>query len=817
MTPPPVPYDDAIGIQNLKDGTIPSISIDSGNVWKEVVSPSAVDETVTKERQSPLMETTGLESYPPLPTQGNTTVGTAPGKSSYANVTCTPSGTKVNVHTFFTPGGNGIGVVVPVEPIRSISKRFANTTYGFFWKSGWLTLWLLTMLGTLGVNMGCEDGLSAIATKIELKDNIVVVMPKITGEGYYTCNIRVEYEWRCACCKKMGFKTTKQQVYQPVSKKPTTNHEGNKKKNVDPANEVSKSNSFDALNSVNNDVELGNNGGSHLASQEMENIIINGKASLVDNEGKPLRNVDDDSEDGVASDDNEMASFLAKKDGYGTQSLLEQWKDSHELDDYEYAPYDDDMYEGHEILEMLQAFCDNLDIKWGKGRGVKEKSLKASNIEVVKDGTIPSISIDSGNVGKEVVSPSAVDETVTKERQSPLTETTGLESYPPLPMQGTTTAGTAHGKSSYANVTGTPSGTKEHLGKYGLVRSMFSSSTRSFSFQFNSMDGLNAMLENGPWFILNNPLILKKWHPDVNLLKEDVGTIPVWVKFHGVHVTAFSEDGLSVIATKIELKDNIVAVMPKITKESNYTCNIRVEYEWRCACCKVFGHVLEECPKNICVGVTKNLKKTSQIPKGIPVGQKMGFKPTKQQVYQPVSKKPTTNYGGNKKKNMDPANEVSKSNSFDALNSVDNDVELGNNGGSTHLASQEANYNGSSFWNVKSSSPSLFLLLKINKMENIIIFWKANLVDNEGKPLRKVNDDREDEVASDDNEMASFLAKKDGYGTQSLLEQWKDSHELDDYEYDSYDDDMYEGHEIPEMLQAFYDNLDIKVRGRKNK
>ncbi|GJX38654.1 putative reverse transcriptase domain-containing protein [Tanacetum coccineum] len=88
-------------------------------------------------------------------------------------------------------------------------------------------------------------------------------------------------------------------------------------------------------------------------------------------------------------------------------------------------------------------------------------------------------------------------------------------------------------------------------GIYGLVRSMFSSSIGLFSFQFSSMDELDAMLEDGPWFIRNNPLILKKWHPYVNLLKEDVGTVPVWVKLHGVLVMAFSEDGLSAIATKL--------------------------------------------------------------------------------------------------------------------------------------------------------------------------------------------------------------------------------------------------------------------------
>nr|GEY34102.1 hypothetical protein [Tanacetum cinerariifolium] len=78
-------------------------------------------------------------------------------------------------------------------------------------------------------------------------------------------------------------------------------------------------------------------------------------------------------------------------------------------------------------------------------------------------------------------------------------------------------------------------------GKYGLVRSMFSSYTGLLFFQFSSMDGLDAMLENCPWFIRNNPLILKKWHLNENLLKEDVSIILVWVKLHGVPVTAFSE------------------------------------------------------------------------------------------------------------------------------------------------------------------------------------------------------------------------------------------------------------------------------------
>ncbi|GKD68432.1 reverse transcriptase domain-containing protein [Tanacetum coccineum] len=64
-------------------------------------------------------------------------------------------------------------------------------------------------------------------------------------------------------------------------------------------------------------------------------------------------------------------------------------------------------------------------------------------------------------------------------------------------------------------------------------------------------DGIDTMLENVPWFIRSTPFILKKWNPDVNLLKEGVGNVPVWVKFHGIPMTAFSGDGLSVIASKL--------------------------------------------------------------------------------------------------------------------------------------------------------------------------------------------------------------------------------------------------------------------------
>ncbi|GJS06881.1 hypothetical protein Tco_0363677 [Tanacetum coccineum] len=116
-------------------------------------------------------------------------------------------------------------------------------------------------------------------------------------------------------------------------------------------------------------------------------------------------------------------------------------------------------------------------------------------------------------------------------------------------------------------------------------------------------------------------------------------------------------------------------------------------------------------------------------------------------------------------------------------------------------------------------------LLKVTlggQLAQLIIEGKVTLLDDASKPLAKVDSsgdhDSEDEVASVDNEMTNFLAyEKVGYGTNSLLEQWKETYENDEYDFDPYDDDMYQGQDIRDKIQAICDNLDIKVRGRKKK
>ncbi|GJQ93443.1 hypothetical protein Tco_0004582 [Tanacetum coccineum] len=195
----------------------------------------------------------------------------------------------------------------------------------------------------------------------------------------------------------------------------------------------------------------------------------------------------------------------------------------------------------------------------------------------------------------------------------------------------------------------------------------------------------------------------------------------------------------------------------------------------------------------------------------------MGFKP--KQVYQPVSNKATANTSANKKKNMDPPKEVT--NPFEVLTSVENDQELGKMWGASNLANKATNSNGSSFWNAESGSPSTTPTIeKINKFEYLVIDGQAILADEAGNPLKNVeypgDHDSEDEVAPVDNDMARDLAfERTGFGTQSLLEQWRDSYANGDYDEDPYDDDMYEGQDLSEEIQTICDKLDIRVRGRK--
>nr|GEY24163.1 translation machinery-associated protein 22-like [Tanacetum cinerariifolium] len=129
----------------------------------------------------------------------------------------------------------------------------------------------------------------------------------------------------------------------------------------------------------------------------------------------------------------------------------------------------------------------------------------------------------------------------------------------------------------------------------------------------------------------------------------------------------------------------------------------------------------------------------------------------------------TKNTGADEKKNVkqpysnfsrcsgvEPTIEVSNSNPFDVLNSVDNDVEFGTNGRTTNLVNNEATSSGSSFMNIDndgkfdSHTP---IGEKNNKIKRQIYEGNLRLMDNDGNPLVLsgiVKSDSEVEVVFDE-------------------------------------------------------------------
>nr|GEY24110.1 hypothetical protein [Tanacetum cinerariifolium] len=340
---------------------------------------------------------------------------------------------------------------------------------------------------------------------------------------------------------------------------------------------------------------------------------------------------------------------------------------------------------------------------------------------------------------QEGVTPYVVDMTGEVEKQNSLDDNTTLESFLPLFAPIPTEAGSVLGKSSYANVTGKPSRKKLN------IRTLFTS-------EGNEID--------------------------------------VVVPGRSSYARVMIE-----LRADVELKDNIVVVMPKITREV--------------------------------AGKKKTTKKPSQNSRGVSVGPKIGFKPQKE--YRHVPKKPNANPSGNKKKGVEPTIKVSNSNLFDVLNSVDNDVKFGTNEGTTNFINNEAPSSRSSFMNFDNDgefASNTPIGEKINKIERQIYEGKLRLLDNDRNPLVPTSimeSDTEVEVEVVFDETANLRILRSGndrsdkgYGTNSLLELWRDSYPDND-DYDLYDDDMYENHDLSEHLQSFCDDLDIIVCGRKKK
>ncbi|GJX55613.1 ribonuclease H-like domain-containing protein [Tanacetum coccineum] len=315
---------------------------------------------------------------------------------------------------------------------------------------------------------------------------------------------------------------------------------------------------------------------------------------------------------------------------------------------------------------------------------------------------------------------------------------------------------------------------KHGLEKVRLVKDFF-------LFKFTSTEGVDSVLRDGPWMIHRVLIFLNKWPPSVSLFKEELSRVPVWVNFHDVPLVAYTSDGYARILIEIDacngFSDNLVMVVPNIDGPGYTKETIRVKYEWKPPRCSTVDKDKGGSSTAYDVGFIEVKKKKSG-------GNNGGTK-----NFKPVLVKPKTIYCP---KVNQPTEEVSH--------------KIAPSAGKKKVSTTEEG---------KSYTP---LVEKINMIKQQLLEGKGVLVDDDGKPLKKVDylgdHDSEDEVEPVEIEMAIFLASKSsgvGYGTNSLLEQCRETYGKDDYNYDPYDDDIYEGREIPDNIQSICDNLDIKV------
>nr|GEW22384.1 hypothetical protein [Tanacetum cinerariifolium] len=231
-----------------------------------------------------------------------------------------PSRKSVNFCTLNEPAKNRDDVVISLESIRAISQRFANKAYDFFLGDTWPTPLLLTMSEVLSmsVNLPCVRVARFLDTFWdEVPKKIVLDMVKnLNNHRQATRGVPIG--------PKFSYKSAKQ-IYRPVSNKNGASTSRKKKQVEMSRKEVSNSNSFDALNLIENDDDL-------ERIDKIERQMIEWKLLLVYDDGKPIPKVvsmvNADSDSQVEQVFDECATFMASTglkrgsdSGYGTNSL----------------------------------------------------------------------------------------------------------------------------------------------------------------------------------------------------------------------------------------------------------------------------------------------------------------------------------------------------------------------------------------------------------------------------------------------------------------------------------------------------------------
>ncbi|GKB94764.1 hypothetical protein Tco_0980901, partial [Tanacetum coccineum] len=236
----------------------------------------------------------------------------------------------VNFRTLVTLAGNGGDVVISRVSISAVNEWLNNTV----------------RFHDIPITVFTEDGLSDIATKLgnplmldsytvamctnywgrasyaramvelraysELKDTIVVVVPKFIREGYTMSTIRVEYE-PVQSTKKTDKAPAKPKMYESLHTQEAEQVEGNGKKDINTSvpSSLYYTPPIGVVSSVHGStpVVCGSLNATPLAGiiNKLERQMLDGKLTLVDDHGKLLNKVDSDPVNSDSESDVEVA------------------------------------------------------------------------------------------------------------------------------------------------------------------------------------------------------------------------------------------------------------------------------------------------------------------------------------------------------------------------------------------------------------------------------------------------------------------------------------------------------------------------------
>ncbi|GJT14421.1 RNA-directed DNA polymerase, eukaryota, reverse transcriptase zinc-binding domain protein [Tanacetum coccineum] len=87
--------------------------------------------------------------------------------------------------------------------------------------------------------------------------------------------------------------------------------------------------------------------------------------------------------------------------------------------------------------------------------------------------------------------------------------------------------------------------------------------SKKWEFTFKDEMRVQSVIRNGPWMVNGKPMFVQKWDPTVCLDRAEPNKLPFWVKLRNLPLEAWSNKGLSDIASRLETP----LIMDKVTTD----------------------------------------------------------------------------------------------------------------------------------------------------------------------------------------------------------------------------------------------------------